>query len=276
MLTRLSFLVTFVFFLFNAGFLYGAHGISIDGKLKYPAGFKHFDYVSANAGQGGDLSLHDNGSFDKMNPFTLKGTAPFGLDMFVFETLAVASLDEPFAEYGLIAKDIELAENRMSVTFTLHDDAMFSDGSSVTAEDVKFSLDILKSDKVHPFYPYYYQDIKEAKILGERKVQFLFNKTNRELHMVAAQLPVMSKAFYTSHSFSGNDGDNMAAPMGSGPYIVSKVIQGKSISYKKNPAYWAADHPTRKGLFNFETITVHYYKDQIVAVRHLKPANLTL
>ena len=92
--------------------LHAAHGISIDGKLKYPAGFQQFDYVSAQAVKGGALVLHDLGSFDKMNPFTLKGTPPLGLDTFVFESLAIASLDEPFAEYGLIARDIEVAKDK--------------------------------------------------------------------------------------------------------------------------------------------------------------------
>ena len=98
---------------------FAAHGISIDGKLKYPPDFKQFDYTSPQAQKGGSLVLHDLGSFDKMNPYTLKGSAPAGLENLVFETLAVASLDEPFASYGLIAKDIELADDRLSVIYTI-------------------------------------------------------------------------------------------------------------------------------------------------------------
>ena len=120
-----------------------AHGISIDGKLKYPADFKRFDYVSDEARKGGTLVLHDLGSFDKMNPYTLKGSAPAGLDNLVFETLAVSSLDEPFAGYGLIAKDIEVSADRLSVTYTLDPEARFSDGSPITPEDVKFSMDTM-------------------------------------------------------------------------------------------------------------------------------------
>ncbi|MBU3983725.1 MAG: ABC transporter substrate-binding protein, partial [Proteobacteria bacterium] len=101
--------------------LLAAHGISIDGKLKYPSGFQQFDYASTQAVKGGHLVLHDLGSFDKMYPSTLKGTPPLGLESFVFETLAVASLDEPFAEYGLIAKDIEVAKDKLSVVFTLNE-----------------------------------------------------------------------------------------------------------------------------------------------------------
>lgn len=128
-----------------------AHGVSIDGTLKYPAEFSRFAYVDPAARQGGSLTLHDLGSFDKMNPFTLKGNGPAGLTRYVFETLAVPSLDEPFAEYGLIAEDIALAPDRKSVTFTLNPKARFSDGTPITAEDVKFSLETLKSDQAHPF-----------------------------------------------------------------------------------------------------------------------------
>ncbi len=266
------FIVISICYLFgNASFLLAGHGISIDGTLKYGPGFKHFDYVSEKAQQGGELLLHENGSFDKMNPFTLKGTAPFGLEMFVFESLAVGSLDEPFAEYGLIASDILLAADGLSVTFTINPKARFSDGSPITSEDVVFSLQTLKSDKVHPFYPFYYQDIKEAKILDSHRVQFLFNRANRELHMIAAQIPVLSKAFYARHSFSGEGSlENMTPPIGSGPYIVKSVNQGRSITYQKNPDYWARTHPVRKGMFNFDTIAVNYYKDQIVAVEAFK------
>ncbi len=267
----LSLFIAICVFIGNTPSLQAAHGISIDGKLKYGPEFKHFEYVSENAQKGGKLLLHDNGSFDKMNPFTLKGTAPFGLEMFVFEPLAVASLDEPFAEYGLIASDIVLAADGLSVTFTIDSKARFSDGSPVTPEDVAFSLQILKSDKVHPFYPFYYQDIKEAKILDSHRVQFLFNRANRELHMIAGQIPVMSKAFYSKHSFDGEGSrENMTPPIGSGPYIVKAVNQGRSIRYEKNPNYWASTHPVRKGMYNFDSIVINYYKDQIVAVEAFK------
>ncbi|HID69894.1 MAG TPA: ABC transporter substrate-binding protein [Desulfobacterales bacterium] len=271
MLFRVFLLITICFFVSGPANLWAAHGISIDGKLKYSSDFSRFDYVSDKAKKGGKLLLHDNGSFDKMNPYTLKGTAPLGLEMFVFEQLAVGSLDEPFAEYGLIAKDIELARDKLSITFTIDENARFSDGSKITPEDVAFSLETFKSDKVHPFYPFYYQDIKEAKVLDEHRVQFLFNKANRELHMIASQIPVLSKSFFTKHPFDEKAGSNtLIPPVGSGPYIVSAVNQGKSITYTRNPEYWAINHPVRKGMYNFDTIVVNYYKDQIVAVEAFK------
>ncbi len=118
----------------SSAVLRAEHGLGIDGSLKYPPGFKQFDYVSEQAQKGGELSLHAVGSFDKMNPFTLKGSAPEGLQGLVFETLAEASLDEPFAQYGLLAKDIAVAADGLAVTFTLDDRARFSDGTEVTSE----------------------------------------------------------------------------------------------------------------------------------------------
>ncbi len=247
--------------------LLAAHGISIDGKLKYPAGFARFDYVSPDAARGGRLILHDLGSFDKMNPFTLKGTAPAGLEELVFETLTVPSLDEPFAAYGLIAKDIELARDRLSVTFTINEQARFSDGSPITAADVKFSLDTLKGGKAHPFYQAYLQDITSAEILDPLRVRMHFARANRELHMIAGQLPIFSSKFYRTTSF---DAANLTPPVASGPYVVKEVVPGKTITYQRNPNYWARGLNVRRGFFNFDTITYKYYKDQIVALEAFK------
>ncbi|MEW6429102.1 MAG: extracellular solute-binding protein [Thermodesulfobacteriota bacterium] len=245
----------------------GGHGISIDGKLKYPATFTHFDYADPDAVKGGTLVLHDLGSFDKMNPYTLKGTPPAGLEELVFETLAVASEDEPFAEYGLIAEDIELAPDRMSATFRLRPQARFSDNTPITAEDVLFSLHTLKSDSANPFYQSYFHDIRTATVLGPREIRFEFAQKNRELHLIAAQMPILSKTFFEKHSFAE---PGMTAPVGSGPYLVDQVDPGKTISYRRNPDYWGRDLPVRRGLYNFDRIVFKYYKDQIVAVEAFK------
>ncbi|NLX19247.1 MAG: ABC transporter substrate-binding protein, partial [Desulfobulbus sp.] len=227
--------------------------------------------TSPQAKSGGVLILHDLGSFEKMNPFTLKGAAPRGLTSYLFETLAVPSLDEPFAEYGLIAEDIQLAQDKRSVTFTLNPRARFSDGSPVTAEDVRFSLEILKSDEAHPFYQMYFQDITRAEVVDKRIIRFYFAQVNRELHMIAGQLPVLSKKFYTAVPFDSATGRGaMRVPVGSGPYVVAEVQPGKSITYRKNPDYWGRDLGVRKGMFNFETIIIKYYKDPVVSLEAFK------
>ncbi|MDA3785988.1 MAG: ABC transporter substrate-binding protein, partial [Deltaproteobacteria bacterium] len=137
----------FIFFLLSSPVAQADHGVSIDGVLKYPADFPHFDYVSPKAKKGGDLVLHALGSFDKFNPYTLKGAAPDGMSELVFETLTISSMDETFARYGLIAKEMELAADKKSILITLDPRARFSDGTPLTTEDVKFSLETLKGSE---------------------------------------------------------------------------------------------------------------------------------
>ncbi|MEJ2057387.1 MAG: extracellular solute-binding protein [Desulfofustis sp.] len=249
------------------------HGLAIDGKLKYPADFKQLAYTSERAVKGGDLILHALGSFDKMNPFTLKGTAPEGIQKLVFESLTEASLDEPFSQYGLLAKDIEVAEDGLSVTFRLDEHARFSDDTRVSAEDVAFSLEVLKSDKVHPLYPFYYKDIEGSEIIDSQTVRLHFKKRNRELPLIAGQIPVLSKKFYETHGFENRE---IVAPIGSGPYRIASFKQGSYITYQRNPHYWAAEHPARKGMFNFDTLTFKYYKDRSVAVEAFKAGEFDL
>lgn len=244
-----------------AGF--AAHAISIDGQLKYPAGFSSFHYTSDKAKKGGELVLHDIGSFDKLNPFTLKGEAPFGLELLVFESLAEPSLDEPFSEYGLIAEDVDVAEDKLSVTFTINSQAKFSNGKPITAEDVAYSMATLKGPKVHPFYPYYYKDVKDTDILGSSKIRFNFTQVNRELPMIVCQIPIFPEGSFENIK----QGEQL---IGSGPYVIDSYSRGKFIKYTRNKEYWGNDHPVRLNMFNFQSITVKYYKDQTVALEALK------
>lgn len=258
-------------FLFTASPVLAAHGISLDGDVKYQRGFKKFDYASDKAVKGGTLVLHDIGSFDKMNPFTLKGEAPLGLETLIYEPLAIASLDEPFSQYGLLAADIEVADDKQSVVFTLDKKARFSNGDPVTAEDVEFTLHMLKSDKVHPSYNYYYQDIAESQILAPDTIRLLFKKANRELHMIAGQLRIMPRKYFSQQGFEGQVGSHApVVPVGSGPYVVDNFHLGRTITYRRNPDYWGQNHPTRAGTNNYNEITVKYYKDQTVALEAFK------
>lgn len=249
---------------------YAAHGLTINGELKYPEGFEQFAYVSKEARKGGSLVLHSIGTFDQMNPFTLKGEPPYAIENLVFDTLGVSSLDEPFAEYGLIAKDISVAADKLSVVYTLNPEARFSDGSPVTVEDIAFSLETLKGPTVHPQYSYYYKDISGSEIIDQARIRFHFAQPNRELPMIATQIPVFSRRSFAESQETGGNGSYLTPPIGSGPYTVDKVVQGKSITYKRNPAYWAQNHPTCKGMYNFDTIRVEYYKDQVVALEAFK------
>ncbi|MBF0295021.1 MAG: ABC transporter substrate-binding protein [Magnetococcales bacterium] len=244
-----------------------AHGLSLDGTLKYPPDFKRFDYTSPDAKPGGTVTLHALGSFDKMNPYTLKGSAPDHLEPLVFEHLMVGSMDEPFSQYGLLARDVEVAADGLSVTFRLHPDARFSDGSPLTAEDVKFSLETLQSDKAHPFYQSYWRDIVGVEVLSPQEVRFRFRQVNRELPLIAGQIPVLSKAFFAKNVFGQED---LTPPLGSGPYVVEEFKPGKILVYKKNPAYWGARLPVSQGFYQFDRIVIKYYKDPVVALEGFK------
>ncbi|BDD87144.1 extracellular solute-binding protein [Desulfofustis limnaeus] len=244
-----------------------AHGLSIDGELKYGPAFERFAYTSPDAVKGGELILHEVGGFDKMNPFTLKGTAPGLVQSLVYESLTESSLDEPFSQYGLLASDMTIAADRLSVIFVLDEAAKFSDGVPVTADDVVFSVTTLKSDQVHPFYPSYYNDIAGAEKIDERTIRISFTKINRELPLIAGQMPVFPRHQFVGQSFANRE---LRQPVGSGPYLVESFSQGRSVVYRRNPDYWAAEHPVRRHQFNFDRIVVKYYKDQTVALEAFK------
>ncbi|MBF0108122.1 MAG: ABC transporter substrate-binding protein [Magnetococcales bacterium] len=243
------------------------HGISLDGNLKYPAGFSGFDYTSPRAVVGGELTLHEVGGFDKMNPFTLKGTAPSHLGSLLFESLMVQSKDEPFAQYGLLLQDIEVAPDQLSVRGSLHPEARFSNGQKITADDVQFSLKLLKSDKAHPLYASYFKDLTEVETVSPGEVRFHFARLNRELPLILGELPILSKEYFQTHPFDDN---TMEVPLGSGPYLVEKFDAGKTITFKRNPDYWGWKVPVNRGMYNFERITVKYFKDPVVALEGFK------
>ncbi|SCZ63587.1 extracellular solute-binding protein [Thiohalomonas denitrificans] len=246
---------------------HAAGALALGYEPKYQEGFKHFDYVNPDAPRGGHLTLSALGNFSSLNPFLLRGTGAAGLDPLVFETLMVSSLDEPFSQYGLLAEDAELAEDGLSVTYRLNPEARFSDGSPVTAEDVKFSFDTLKSSQAHPQYRIYWSDIERAVVLGERILRFEFVRVNPELHMIAGQIPIFSERWVGDRSF---DEVVLDEPVASGPYRVESYDLGKSITYRRNPDYWADNLSVRRGMFNFERVTFRYYRDSTVQLEAFK------
>ena len=234
---------------------------------KYPPGFSHFDYANPNAPQGGTLVLSAFGSFDRLNPFLLKGVVGAGVMDLVLEPLMEQSLDEPYSVYAHLAEDIALAPDKLSVTFRLNAKARFADGSPVSAEDVKFSFDMLKSKQAHPQYRFYWADIKRAVVVDARTVRFEFAKVNPELYLIAAQMPVFARKWVGNKSF---DKVIVEPPLGSGPYIVAEHDLGKKITYVRNPNYWARSLGTARGMYNFERIVYKYYKDETVQLEGLK------
>ena len=244
-----------------------ALAIALGYAPKYPPGFSHFAYANADAPKRGSLALSAVGNFDSLNPFLLKGIAAAGITDLVFETLMEQSLDEPFSQYGLLAEDVQLAPDRLSVTYRLNPRAKFSDGSPVTAQDVKFSFDTLKSQLAHPQYRFYWADIKRAVVVDERTVRFEFARVNPELHLLTGQMPIFSHRWGAGKPFDRIVTD---LPLGSGPYRVDEVQLGKKISFRRNPDYWAKDLNTRRGTFNYDQVAFVYYKDSTVQLEAFK------
>ncbi len=261
---------------------WGAHGLGMGYEPKYPVGFIQFDYVNPDAPKGGKLTLSASGSFEKLNPFTLKGQPPAGMGYsgngfvfseygLVFDSLTTPSEDEPFSRYGLLAEDVALAPDRLSVTFRLNPKARFSNGDPVLASDVKYSFDTLMGKQASPTFRSYWADIQRAVIVSERVVRFDFKRRNSELHMIIGQLPVFSPKWGQGKPF---DQIVSEPPIASGPYVIEKVDLGKSIAYKRRADYWAVDLPVRRGMFNFGEVDYHYFRDRVGEEESIKAGEI--
>ena len=243
-----------------------SHAIAVHGDLKYGPDFKHFDYVNPSAPKGGEARLYAIGTYDSLNPFILKGVTPTGNGL-LFATLAVKSDDEPFSMYGYVAQSIEMPSDRSWVAYNLRPQARFQDGSPITADDVIFSFEALKT-KGHPFYRMYYASVAKAEKLGEHKVKFTFAPgDNRELPLIVGEMPVLSKSYYSKHDFEKT---TLTPPLGSGPYQVETLDPGRSIVYARVKDWWGADLPVNVGRFNFDRIRYDYYRDATVALEAFK------
>ena len=238
------------------------HGLSTFGDLKYPADFKHFDYVNPNAPKGGRISTTPTGgslSFDNFNPFILKGDSAAGLGL-LFDSLMSGANDEPDTAYGLVAHSVEVAEDKKSVTFYMRPEAKFSDGSPVTAEDVVFSFNILK-EKGHPSYRFLLRDVKSAEALDKHTVRYTFTgDLVRDLPLTVGGLSILSKAYYSKRDFTKTTLEE--APLGSGAYALSDYKPNAYVTYKRREDYWAKDLPVNVGRHNFEEIRYNYSKDR--------------
>jgi len=253
-------------FLAQAAESRGSYGFSPFGELKYAKDFKHFDYVNADAPKGGMVRLASVGTFDTLNPFTLRGMAGAGAGS-VFDTLMIPSEDEISAQYGLIAHSVELAPDRKSILYRLRPEARFHDGSPIGPEDVVFTFETLK-EKGHPSYRIMLAEVVKAEKTGEHEVKFSFaNGNNREVPLYVGQLPILSKKYWQGKKFEDTTLD---APLGSGPYKVAAVEPGRSITYERVKDYWAKDLPVRRGSNNFDTIRYDYYRDMSVSLEAFK------
>jgi len=253
---------------------WAAHGYALWGDLKYPPDFSHFAYVNPNAPKGGELRLVSNvrsSTFDKYNPFTIKGSAPAYLSEMLFDALLTGSMDENGAGYGLLAEDVSVPPDGLSATFVLRREARFHNGDPVRAADVKFSYDTLMGPYTSPGYKTALEDVAGIDVLDARTVRYRFKKPNRELPLTVGGLPVFSQKWGVENGKAKRfDEVVMDIPIGSGPYRIGPVNFGKDITYVRDPGYWARDLPVNRGNHNFDRITVKIYKDNTARLEALK------
>lgn len=247
-----------------------AHALSMYGDVKYPADFKNFDYVNPLAPKGGKLRQWAGGSFDSLNPYTLKGD-PAAIT--VVETLLTRSLDEPFTEYGLIAEGVYHPEDISSATYRLRPEARFHDGKPITPEDVIWSFKTYTANV--PTRAAYYKDVSKVEQTGDREVTFFFSaKNNRELPNIVGQVPVMPKHWWLANDAKGKPRDvsssTLEIPLGSGAYKFKSVIAGSSFILERVPDYWGKDLPVNVGTNNFDEVSYTYFQNPLVAFEAFK------
>lgn len=254
--------------------VWAAHGYALWGELKYPPGFLHFDYVNPLAPKGGELRLVSNlrvSTFDKYNPFTIKGSEPAYLADLMFESLLAPSLDETASGYGLLASDVAVAHDGLSVVFKIRPEARFHNGKPVQAQDVKYSYEMLIGPKAKPAYRSALEDVAGLDVLDDLTVRYRFKKPNRELPLTVGGLPVFSREWgVVGGSAKPFDQIVTDIPIGSGPYTIGSVRFGKDITYLRNPRYWGKHLNVNVGTNNFDRVTVKIYKDNTARLEALK------
>jgi peptide/nickel transport system substrate-binding protein/microcin C transport system substrate-binding protein len=253
-----------------------AHAWAGYGEPKYPRGFAHLGWVNPHAPKGGTLVLRNpdrRTSFDKFNPFTPRGAAPTGVMLFMFETLAVMSGDEPQTMYGLLAESIRVAPDKSSVSFRLNRQARFHDGSPVTAADVRHSFEMQAGPAAAPAMRMAWRGIERAVVEDEYTIRFDLRQRTTDTVLAAGGVRVFSRRWGAGKPFDEVVDD---PPITSGPYVIGKVDMGRQLELQRNPDYWARDLGVRRGMFNFDRVVYRYYKDNAVAREAFKAGQVDL
>lgn len=233
------------------------HGIAMYGDPALPPDFVSLPYANPDAPRGGTIVFGEVGGFDSLNPYILKGRAPFGIQSHVFETLMGRNWDEPFGLYGLLAESVETPQDRSWAEFTLRPQAKFSDGTPVTVEDVIWSMETL-AKKGLPRYSNSWEKVAKIEKVGDRSIRFTFNAPDAELPLLIGLRPILKKADWDGVDFAAS---SLRVPIGSGPYVIGPHEPGRSITFQRNPEYWGRDLPYNRGLNNFDTIRYDYFTD---------------
>lgn len=257
----------------------GLHGLSIFGELKYGPDFKHFDYIDQSARKGGTIRFQppnwqfnqNTQTYNTLNSFVLKGDSPPRMEL-LFDTLMTRATDEADAVYGLLAESVAVSEDRNIFTFSLRREARFHDGSPVTAEDVAFSLNLLK-EKGHPNITQIVRELSEANAIDAATVELkLSGKQSRDLIFTLVSLPVFSKAYYSANNFEAS---TLEPPLGSGPYKVGTVDVGRAIIFERDSNYWGRDLPVNVGFNNFDRIRIDFFRDRQTGFEAFKKGEVT-
>lgn len=237
---------------------------------KYPAGFQHFDYVNPDAPKGGSLrrSSLESGPFDHLIPYIDKGTGVADIDGWLYAPLAYRSKDEPYTVYGLVAEGLELAPDRSWLRLYLNPKARFDDGSPITAQDVRYTFELLMTQGSFK-YRQQFADVAEVQVESPTQVRFVFKSSeSRTLPLDLASLPVLPEHWWRGRNFA--DGGGFEAPLGSGPYRVSAVDTGRSVDFERVRDWWGQDLPVARGRYNFDRLRVEFFADTDVSRQILK------
>jgi peptide/nickel transport system substrate-binding protein len=235
------------------------HGIAMHGKPALPDGFRHLRYAEPDAPKGGSVTLGELGSFDSLNPLVIKGVAANGVRELVYESLLGRALDEPFSLYGLVARGVEMPDDRRWITFHIDPDARFSDGRPITPEDVIFSWRLLK-ERGQPYHRSNYKSVTLAETVAPGAVRFTFEEDgNREAPLLIGLMPILPSHRIDPEAFEQT---SLAPPVGSGPYVVAAAEAGRRVIYRRDPNWWGRDKPINRGRFNFDEIRYEFFRDQ--------------
>ncbi|MBB3259065.1 microcin C transport system substrate-binding protein [Paraburkholderia bannensis] len=242
---------------------------------KYPPDFTHFDYADPGAPTDGSLSFqnfNEAQSYDSLNPFLVRGAPAPDIQSLMFDTLMQRSWDELASEYPLIAQSVDVAPDLSSATFHIDPRARFSNGDPITAADVKYSFDILTSPRASPLFNAQFSVIRRAVVVDEKTVRFEFRRAERDAPLIAGDLPIFSPKWAKKADGSTIAFDQLSnvPPIASGAYLIESRKNDKQIVYRRNPQYWAADLPTRRGMFRFQRIVFNLYVDQYTMLEAFK------
>ena len=247
------------------------HGIAMYGDPALPPDFVSLPYANPDAPRGGRIVFGEVGSFDSLNPYILRGRAPWGVQTLTVESLLGRSYDEPFTLYGVLAESVQTDAARSYVAFTLREEARFSDGSPVTVDDVLWSIEALGT-LGQPRYHTVWNKIATMEQTGPRSLRITFTEPDREMPLLLGLRPILQKAQFEGRDF---DRSSLEPLVGSGPYVVDRLEAGRFVTFRRNPDWWGRDLPFHAGQHNLDEVRYDYFADASVAFEAFTAGHLS-